>query len=66
MPDDPLTIKGGSLKIESSKRLKENNGSGGKYNYDHPDSGTITSVEIDGQTYPASQTSVIVIHYNVP
>jgi hypothetical protein len=66
MPDDPLTIKGGSLKIESSKRLKENNGSGGKYNYDHPDSGTITSVEIDGQTYPATQTSVIVIHYNVP
>lgn len=66
MPDDPLTIKGGSLKIESSKRLKENNGSGGKYNYDHPESGTITSVEIDGQTYPASQTSVIVIHYNVP
>ena len=66
MADDPLTIKGGSLKIESSKKLRENNGSGGKYNYDHPDSGTITSVEIDGTSYPATQTSVIVIHYDVP
>jgi hypothetical protein len=66
MPDDPLTIKGGSLKIESSKKLKENNGTGGKYNYDHPDSGTITSVEIDGTTYPARQDSIIVIHYDVP
>ncbi|HEX8773375.1 MAG TPA: hypothetical protein VF735_07180 [Pyrinomonadaceae bacterium] len=66
MPDDPLTIKGGSLKIESSKKLKENNGTGGKYNYDHPESGRITSVEIDGNTYPATQYSTIVIHYEVP
>jgi hypothetical protein len=65
MPDDPLTIKGGSLKVESSKKLKENNGSAGKFSYDHPDSGTITSVEIDGTSYPANQNSVIVIHYDV-
>ncbi len=66
MADDPVTIKGGSLKIESSKRLRENNGTGGKFNYDHPDNGRITSVEIDGTTYPASQNSTIVIHYDVP
>ncbi|HEX8140556.1 MAG TPA: hypothetical protein VF544_23520 [Pyrinomonadaceae bacterium] len=65
MPDDPLTIKGGSLKIETSKKLKENNGTGGKFNYDHPDNGRITSVEIDGTSYPANQNSIIVIHYEV-
>lgn len=66
MPDDPITIKGGSLYIESKKKLRENNGTGGKYKYDHPDSGKITSVDIDGTNYPARQDSTIVIHYDVP
>jgi len=66
MSDEPITVKGGSLKIECQKKLKENNGTGGKYNYDHPDSGRITSVEIDGVEHAANQNSVIVIHYDIP
>lgn len=66
MSDEPITIKGGSLKIETNKKLSEKTVTGGKYNYDHPDSGQITSVEVDGTSYPASQNSVIVIHYDVP
>lgn len=66
MPDEPISIKGGSLQIESSKKLKESNGTGGKHKYDHPDNGQITGVDIDGKPYPAHQGSVIVIHYEVP
>ena len=66
MSDEPITIKGGSLKIESKKKLKENNGTGGKFNYDHPDNGSITSVDVDGRSYPANKDSVIVIHYDIP
>ncbi len=66
MPDEPISIKGGSLQIESSKKLKESNGTGGKHNYDHPDSGKITGVDIDGKFYPAHEKSLIVIHYDVP
>ncbi len=66
MPDDPISIKGGSLHIECSKKLKEKNGTDGKHKYDHPDKGKITGVDIDGKPYPAHQGSVIVIHYDVP
>jgi hypothetical protein len=66
MPDEPISIKGGSLKIESAKRLTENNGTDGKYKYDHPDEGRITGVEIDGVSHTANQNSVIVIHYEIP
>ena len=66
MSDEPITIKGGSLKIESKKKLKENNGTGGKFDYDHPDNGSITSVEIDGVEHDANKNSVIVIHYDIP
>jgi hypothetical protein len=66
MPDDAITIKGGSLKIECSKKFTEANESNGKFRYDHPSNGQITSVEIDGTTYPANQNSTIVIHYEVP
>ena len=66
MPDEPISIKGGSLHIECSKKLKESNGTDGKHNYDHPDSGTITGVDIDDTFYPAHEKSEIVIHYEVP
>jgi hypothetical protein len=66
MSDEPITVKGGSLKIETKKRLKENNGTGGKYNYDHPDNGTITGVDIDGVPHTANKDSIIVIHYDIP
>ncbi|HVF49077.1 MAG TPA: hypothetical protein VNA19_03255 [Pyrinomonadaceae bacterium] len=62
MPDDPIIITGGSLKIKVKGNLKDNGG--GDYDYDRD--GTITGVEIDGQTYSASKNSRITIHYDVP
>lgn len=62
MPDDPIIITGGSLKIKVKGKLNDNGG--GDYAYDKD--GTITGVEIDGTTYSAGKNSRITIHYNVP
>jgi hypothetical protein len=68
MPDQPVIITGGSLRIENRKgKLKDkgDNGKGGNH-YEHPEEGTITGVTIDGKPYPAQKNSVITIHYEVP
>ena len=70
MPDQPVIITGGSMKIETDKgKLKDKgdngNGKGGN-KYEHPEEGSITGVTIDGRHYPAQKNSVIKIHYDVP
>ncbi|MGB8508998.1 MAG: hypothetical protein WCD76_11495 [Pyrinomonadaceae bacterium] len=60
MADEPVIIKGGSLEITIS-------GSNGTIKHSHPSpDGTLTSVEIDGETYDVNPDSQIIIHYDVP
>lgn len=74
MADEPITIRGGSLKIQAHRgqRFRESNGPNGT-EYDHPNNaqGKITSVEIFDQGPPQSiqisnRNARIVIHYDVP
>jgi hypothetical protein len=65
MADDPVIVVGGSLKIKTNGKLKDNGGSKGDYDHKYQN-GTITSVEIDGKLYSAHKNSQIIIHYDVP
>lgn len=74
MPDEPITIRGGSLKIQAHRgqRFRESNGPNG-FEYDHPNNtqGKIRSVEIFDQGQPQTipiqnRNARIVIHYDVP
>ncbi len=60
MPDEPVIIKGGSLIITIK-------GKGGDVIHTHPaTNGKLTSVDIDGMSYPLTENSEIIIHYEVP
>lgn len=74
MPDEPVTIRGGSLTIQApgGRRFRETNGPNGA-EYDHPNTaqGRITRVEIFDQGQPQNipinnRNARIVIHYDVP
>lgn len=60
MADEPVIIKGGSLTITIRTRK-------GDINYSHPtQTGTLTSVDINGQNFPVNNDTQITIHYDVP
>ncbi len=59
MPDEPVIIKGGSLNITIKAK-------GGDVIHTHPaTNGKLTSVDIDGMSYPLTENSEIIIHYEV-
>lgn len=63
--DEPIIIKGGSLKIQTQRRLLEVTPGQGEYRYP-VDNGRMTAVDIDGTLYSVNPRSKIVIHYEVP
>lgn len=68
MPDDPIIVTGGSLrvKVKDRHRLNEEAAREGHRVYRHSQDGKITRVTIDGKDFPANENSVIIIHYDVP
>jgi hypothetical protein len=64
--DEPIIIRGGSLIIETQRKIEERHPIGPSREYEYPVQGQITSVEIDGTSYPANANSKIIIHYEVP
>jgi hypothetical protein len=75
MPDETVTIRGGSLTIQchGGGRFREETGPHGSiYHHPNPEKGEITSVEIFDQGSPQKisiqnpKSTRIVIHYNVP
>ncbi len=79
MPDQEVVIRGGSLYIEPKKlkkELKRKKKPDGDYEYEYPDAGDITTVDItNGRIISAeplkieitnSKGCIITIHYEVP
>ncbi len=66
MPDEPIVVSGGSLKIKTKRKLTDGGKQGEDFNYDYPTDGEIYEVEVDGQVIKADKNTKVTIRFRVP